>query len=62
MIAVWSTLAPSVFSASTLVVTTVAGVVLLVGGAMFWETSRPTPSFRQSQVQAETTNSTAGRR
>jgi hypothetical protein len=53
MIGAWFTLVPSVLSSSTWIFTTLAGPMLLVGGGMFWDSTRPTPSFRQSQATAD---------
>jgi lysylphosphatidylglycerol synthetase-like protein (DUF2156 family) len=61
MVVAWFTLVPSVLSASSLAVAAVAGPIFIVSGATLWETSRPTPSFRQSQAEAEVANP-AGRR
>jgi hypothetical protein len=63
MWAAWLALVPGVLSPSTWVLTAIAGPVLIVGSAALWETSRPTPSFRQSQVAAEARDAAAaGRR
>jgi hypothetical protein len=53
MIGAWFVLVPSVLSPSSWIFTTLAGPVMLIGGGMFWETTRPTPSFRQSQATVE---------
>ncbi len=62
MVVAWFTLVPGVVSPSTWVIATVAGPVLLVGAATFWETARPTPSFRQSQATADAAKAAAGQR
>jgi hypothetical protein len=62
MVVAWFTLVPSVLSSSTWIVVTVAGPVLFIGAGTFWETGRPTPSFRQTQAKAEAANAAAGRR
>jgi hypothetical protein len=61
MIVAWFSLVPSVLSASTWVITTIAGPVLLVGTATFWEAGRPTPSFLQSEATADAAKPAAGR-
>jgi hypothetical protein len=53
MIGAWFVLVPSVLSPSTWILATLAGPLMLVGGGMFWDTTRPTPSFRQSQATAD---------
>jgi preprotein translocase subunit SecY len=62
MIVAWFNLVPSVLSPSTWIVATLAGPVLLIGAGTFWDTGRPTPSFRQSQAKADAANALAGRR
>jgi hypothetical protein len=62
MIAAWFTLVPDLLSPSTWVVATLAGPMLLVGGAAFWEGARPTQSFRQSQAVADARDAAAARR
>lgn len=62
MAVVWFTLVPGVLSASTWVVATIAGPVLLIAVGTFWETGRPTPSFRQSQAVADARDVAAARR
>jgi len=62
MIVAWFIAVPSVVSASTWLVATVAGPIFLIGAATFWETGRPTPSFRQSQAEADATSASAQRR
>jgi len=61
MIVAWFTLVPTVLSASSWLVATVAGPVFMVGAATFWDTGRPTPSFRQSQAEAEAVDAAARR-
>jgi hypothetical protein len=62
MITAWFTFAPGLLSASTWVVVTAAGPVLLVGAATLLDAGRPTPSFRQSQAEVEAANAAAQRR
>jgi hypothetical protein len=58
----WIALVPSVLSVSSWAMAAVAGPIFIVSAATYWETSRPTPSFRQSQVEAEAANPAGGRR
>lgn len=60
MMAAWFTVVPSLLSPSTWLIGTLAGPVLLIGTATFWETGRPTPSFRQSQATADAAKTAAG--
>ncbi len=62
MIVAWVTLVPGLVSSSTWLIGTLAGPVVLVGAATFWETGRPTPSFGQSQATADAVKAAAGRR
>jgi hypothetical protein len=62
MTVLWFNLVPSVLSVSTWVVATIAGPVLLIGAGTFWETARPTPSFRQSEAVADARAVAAARR
>lgn len=62
MTVAWPALVPGVLSASTWILAAVGGAVLFVGVSAFWEASRPTPSFRQSQVTADARDAATGRR
>jgi hypothetical protein len=59
MIAAWFSVVPTLLSPSTWLIATLAGPVLLVGTATFWDTGRPTPSFRQSQAIADASQEAA---
>lgn len=62
MVVAWFTLVPGVISASTWVVLTLGGPVVLVGVAVLVESSRPTPSLGQSQATADAAKAAAGGR
>jgi hypothetical protein len=62
MIGAWFTLVPNVLSASTWILATLVGPVLLVGGGAFWQSGRPTPSFRQSQAVADARDTATARK
>lgn len=53
MIGAWFTFVPAVLSASSWVVTTLAGPLFLVGGAAWWNAGGPNPSWRQAEQPAE---------
>jgi hypothetical protein len=53
MAVAWFTLVPSVLSLSSWVFAVAGGEVLIIGGAMFWESSRPTPSPGQARAAAD---------
>lgn len=58
----WFALVPSVLSLSSWAMAMIGGPVLLVGAAMLWESSRPTPSFGQAQAVADSLREAAPRR
>lgn len=62
MVVAWFGLVPSLLSPGFWVLATIAGPVLLLGGGVFWENKRPTPSFRQSQVTADSRDVNAARK
>lgn len=62
MLAVWLAVVPDALAVGTWILTTVAGLVLLVGGAMFWEASRPTPSVGQARVAVDEGAAAAARK
>ncbi len=62
MILAWFNVVPSLLSPSTWLIGALAGPVLIVGTATFWETARPTPSFRQSQATGEAAKVATGQR
>ncbi len=62
MAVAWPVLVPDVLAVSTWILTAIAGPVLCVGGASLWESSRPTPSFGQSQLAADAREAAVRRR
>lgn len=64
MVIGWLALGPRAMSPSTWLYAALGGSVMLVGGAMLWESTRPTPSYRQTQAvtAARDAAATEGRR
>ena len=62
MLVAWPALVPDELAVGTWILTTVAGPVLFVGVAMFWEESRPTPSVGQARVAVDARDAAARRR
>jgi hypothetical protein len=50
MVIGWLVFGPRAMSPSTWLYVALGGSVMLVGGAMLWESTRPTPSYRQTQA------------
>lgn len=62
MILAWFNVDPSLLSPSTWLIGALAGPVLIVGTATFWDTARPTPSFGQSQATGDAAKVATGQR